>query len=528
MGRARPKTKVYDKSKLQAAIRAVLRGKSLSKVSATFGIPKTTLYDHTKERLVNSFKRPGVDPSMTAEKEQTLINYLKFMADKGQPLTKSVLKRFVVGIIRRSGRPTKIDLQKGPSNKWVRNFFKKHPGLKLRRPDRADTGRLQVTQEQVENYFKLLGDTLDSLELNDYPERVYNCDETGFNGHEMGKEKVLVMGKQHPYQQQIFSNVGHITLQFAVNAAGRFIPPMLIFSQSLPRNVQDGLPNDWKLTTSKKGYMDSDLFVQWLEEVFIPNCGRSRPVLLIMDNLGAHMTPRAIDLARDNQIELLCLPAHSTHLLRPLDVRIFHLVKSNLGKVADRLGYQVSKVSRAQMPHLINYSLNMLSALDIQESFRITGIHPFKPSIMNCLKQTLAKQSEIIDASSPNCLVDLGIVPQSLAGILVPPPVKSTKGKRKIPGARLITAVQPIVTDQISSTSTAPDPVPSTSTAHDPLHSVSLVADRKQTFEWPFADTDSITYDEHPNDGICVVCLTDQRLEWVGCDFCPIGFIMRA
>ena len=67
MGRARPKTKVYDKSKLQAAIRAVLRGKSLSKVSATFGIPKTTLYDHTKGRLVNSFKRPGVDPSMTAE-----------------------------------------------------------------------------------------------------------------------------------------------------------------------------------------------------------------------------------------------------------------------------------------------------------------------------------------------------------------------------------------------------------------------------------------------------------------------------
>ena len=178
------------------------------------------------------------------------------------------------------------------------------------------------------------------------------------------------------------------------------------------------------------------------------------------------------DLARDNQIELLCLPTHSTHLLQPLDVRILHLVKSNLGKVADRLGYQVSKVSRAQMPHFINYS-QMLTAFDIQEPFRITGIHPFKPSIMNCLKQTLAKQSEINDASSPNCLVDLGIVPQLLASILVPPPVKSTKGKRKIPGVRLVIAVQPEVTDQIPSTSTAPDPVPSTSTAHDPLHSVS-------------------------------------------------------
>ena len=94
---------MYHKSKLKAAIRAVLRGKSLSKISATFGIPKTILYDHTKGRLVNSLKQPGVDPSMTTEEEQTLINNLKFMADRGQPLTKSVLKRFVVGIIRRSG-----------------------------------------------------------------------------------------------------------------------------------------------------------------------------------------------------------------------------------------------------------------------------------------------------------------------------------------------------------------------------------------------------------------------------------------
>ena len=112
------------------------------------------------------------------------------------------------------------------------------------------------------------------------------------------------------------------------------------------------------------------------------------------------------------------------------------------------------------MPHL--------SALDIQESFRITGIHPFKPSIMNCLKQTPAKQSEKIDASSPNCLVDLGIVAQSLASILVPLPVKSTKGKRKKLGTRLITAIQPEVTDQIPSTSKVPDPVPSSSTVHDP------------------------------------------------------------
>ena len=100
----------------------------------------------------------------------------------------------------------------------------------------------------------------------------------------------------------------------------------------------------------------------------------------------------------------------------------------------------MAKVSRAQMPNLIKYSLNMLSALDIQEAFRLTGIHPFDPSIINCLKQTLSKESDKNDENNPNCLVDVGIVPQSLADILVPPPVKPSKGKRKVTGARLITA----------------------------------------------------------------------------------------
>ena len=383
----RPKTKTYETAKLQAAVRAVQRGKSLAKVASTFGIPKTTVYDHAKGKLRDNFDKPGVESSLSASEEGSLINYMKYMADRGHPLTKSVLKQFVVAIIKRSGRPTRIDLNTGPSKKWIRKFLNRHKDIKLRRPDRADKGRLQVTQEQVEGYFNLLGNTLKKLGLENSPESIYNCDETGFDGHEIGKEKVLIVGKQHPYQEQLFSSVGHITLQLAVNASGQQVPPMLIFSKSMPRDIT-GLPNNWKLSTSAKGYMDSDLFCEWLEEVFVPHCGRSRPVLLIMDNLGAHLTPRAIDIARENNIELLCLPPHSTHLLQPLDVRVFHLIKSNLGKAASRLGYQVTRISRAQMPNLINYALNMLSLHDVQESFRLTGIHPFNPSIMNSLKQT--------------------------------------------------------------------------------------------------------------------------------------------
>ena len=120
----RPKTKDYDKVKLQAAVRSVRRGKSLSKVASTFGIPKSTLYDHSKGKLIDSFNKPGVEPSLTDSEEQSLLNYMKYMAERGQPLTKSVLKQFVIAIFKKNGRPTSISMQQGHSKKAYVNFLK--------------------------------------------------------------------------------------------------------------------------------------------------------------------------------------------------------------------------------------------------------------------------------------------------------------------------------------------------------------------------------------------------------------------
>ena len=45
-----------------------------------------------------------------------------------------------------------------------------------------------------------------------------------------------------------------------------------------------------------------------------------RPVLLIQDGHASHMSIGLIELARANDVHLLCLPAHTTHILQPLDV----------------------------------------------------------------------------------------------------------------------------------------------------------------------------------------------------------------
>ena len=48
--------------------------------------------------------------------------------------------------------------------------------------------------------------------------------------------------------------------------------------------------------------MDRQLFERWFEKVFIPNCGRARPVVLFSDNQSSRDSPRVAKLANEQQV----------------------------------------------------------------------------------------------------------------------------------------------------------------------------------------------------------------------------------
>ena len=60
-----------------------------------------------------------------------------------------------------------------------------------------------------------------------------------------------------------------------------------------------------------------DLYLEWFK-FFIANIPPTRPVLLIEDGHASHISIEVIKLAQSNDIHLLCLPSHTTHLLQPL------------------------------------------------------------------------------------------------------------------------------------------------------------------------------------------------------------------
>ncbi|CAG2192489.1 unnamed protein product [Mytilus edulis] len=323
---------------------------------------------------------------LTDEEETSLINYVKYMAERGFPLTRRMLKAFVISIIEIAGRTTLFNMDKGPSDKWVNKLLNRHPELSEKLPEQQDKARRRMSNVTVvDQYFKLLVDTVDSLGLTNKPNQIFNCDESGFSGKEKSKEKVLTLKGSHSYQQKVLVH-GHITVHMCIAADGHVLPSFLIFDGCLPhRSFKDGVPDNWLYGSSESGYMDTELFENWFDKVFIPFCGTRRPVLLIFDNHDSHISINLIEKAKANNIHIIGLPPHTTHLLQPLDVAIFGPLKEKSEPIISYLGKpeQVCHHRQSQVSALLSTAIDQTITLAwVKESFRKSGMYPVDRSII--------------------------------------------------------------------------------------------------------------------------------------------------
>ena len=316
------------------------------------------------------------------QEEQALVNYSTYMASHGFPLSRKRARCYVMEIVKLSGRPSLFNIDKGPSDEWFRKFISRHPELSEKKAEKQDRSRNRMSNiNVVDKFYDFFKKEMDKL--GDVPaECIFNCDETGWSGKESSREKVIGLKGKHTYmyQQQMFTS-DHVTAHLCVSAAGRFIPTMLIFPGSLPhREYKDGVPGNWHFATSDNGYMDKELFAVWFERIFVPNCGRARPVVLIMDNHGSHISIPVIELAIKESITLIGLPAHTTHIMQPLDVGIIGPLKDKVTSIATNLGF-VNKslvIGKAKMPIVLNHAIDQTTAFSVKEAFRKAGLHPIE------------------------------------------------------------------------------------------------------------------------------------------------------
>ena len=76
-------------------------------------------------------------------------------------------------------------------------------------------------------------------------------------------------------------------------------------------------------------------FIQLSAEYIAPDDTR----LLVVDGHESHKTERFLTLAEEHNIIICCLPAHTTHLLQPLDIAVFKQCKHFHQKALDQVVY---------------------------------------------------------------------------------------------------------------------------------------------------------------------------------------------
>ena len=322
------KRKLWTEERMQAAVESIKEGKGLRQTARLYNVPVETL----RRRVNGSVSmgcRPGPATILTDEEEDRLCKYIIQMADMGFGLTTEDIMSIAFKIAEKSHR--KHPFSNGMAGRgWFEGFKSRHPQLRIRKPQPLSYCRaLCSNKETIEEFFAKLGSIYGRLNLILKPMLVYNVDETGLSVVHSPLKVVAQVG-HNVYSLTSGERGKTHTVVSCVSASGQALPPMLIYPRKkcVPEHFKKGAVPNTLFSNSGNGWINTDLYLEWFK-FFVANI---RPVLLIQDGHGSHVSIELIELARAHNIHLLCLPAHTTHVLQPLDVAVFKSFKSHFAK----------------------------------------------------------------------------------------------------------------------------------------------------------------------------------------------------
>lgn len=134
------------------------------------------------------------------------------------------------------------------------------------------------------------------------------------------------------------------------SADGQKVKQQCIYRyERMPSILKSNFPKSMHLSCSKTGWMNSDLFIEFITEVFHPHVirkhGPNVPVILYVDGHSSHLSLEVCLLCDSLFIVLVQLYPNTTFLIQPADVLCFKSLKSIWRKVIkDFRGNDIAKV----------------------------------------------------------------------------------------------------------------------------------------------------------------------------------------
>ena len=263
--------------------------------------------------------------------------------------------------------------------------------LRLTAPSKLHMNRAKATTKEVlSKYFDELHRIMEKYDLlMNKSKSVYNVDETNINT-EHKPPKVANTKAKSKTNAITSQRIATTTLIACGNAAGRVLPPYYVFKgkRRIPQLPDGALPGS-KIYMTESGWSNGEVFKDFLVNLFLPSLPRRADgefVMLLYDGHASHLSVPIIEFVQANQVVLFVLPAHTSHVLQPLDVVCFSATKScyhskcarsmqnNPGQVTTRFD-----VARLSSPAY----LWALKVENLRSAFKKSGIYPFDPTAVH-------------------------------------------------------------------------------------------------------------------------------------------------
>ncbi|OHW97262.1 transposase [Colletotrichum incanum] len=319
------------------------------KAALIYNVPRTTLQRRQAGRPAKGSTRSH-NLILTSYEEDSIIRYIIDLDSRSFPPRLSGVREMADRLLRER------DARRVGTN-WAANFVRRRPELRTRFNRRIDYQRVLCEDpDAYRAWFFLVRNIIAKYGIHD--DDIYNFDETGFAMGKISSEMVVTTS------DRLIQGIG---------SYGYSIPPYIIFAGKVHLDswtCVSPLPPNWK-------------GLEWVKHFDFHTRSRTKGAyrLLILDGHESHHSVDFELHCKEHKIVTLCMPAHSSHKLQPLDVGCFSPLKRAYGKEIEGLmRVHITHIAKEDfLPAFYKAYNAAMTKSNIQAGFRATGLVPYDP-----------------------------------------------------------------------------------------------------------------------------------------------------
>jgi DDE superfamily endonuclease/Tc5 transposase DNA-binding domain/helix-turn-helix, Psq domain len=367
---------------------------SIRAVARKWGVASSTLSDRVNGGIGRQ-QGHEMQQTLSCAQEEILIKWIIEQERLGHAPTHQRIREFAAQIAYHSGGNASVGVN------WHQRFLHRNPLIRTKIGRKMDYQRVQNTRPEVlKPWFDEFKAIIERYNVD--PANIWNMDESGLGLGRCTNQRVVGSSQTSSSIVQSPETREWVTIIEVVSATGKFLRPTVIFKgQSIQTSwFYKDFKQDWIFTTSQNGWTSNNIGMHWLKEVFMPESAPDDPLqtrILLLDGHGSHVPTDFMYECEVNNIKLIYLPAHSSHVLQPLDLSVFSLIKSHYRKEIDRIAMydDTGPVKKIRFIEFYDRARQFaLTVRNIQSGWRGAGLVPFNPTkVLNSRQVKLGQET---------------------------------------------------------------------------------------------------------------------------------------